>query len=121
MDFEIIRKNCYSYFEKALYEETCDVILAEKEQKCIGTGIVFYYDSVPSKINLTGKNAYITGMYVEPEYRGRGVAKEILRRVISRVSGKGYKVIMLNASDMGRPLYEKVGFQEIHGGMILHY
>ena len=97
------------------------MILVEKEQKCIGTGIVFYYDSVPSKINLTGKNAYITGMYVEPEYRGRGVAKEILRRVISRVSGKGYKVIMLNASDMGRPLYEKVGFQEIHGGMILHY
>ena len=119
-EYEMIKENCYTYFRDAFAKDACDVILAEEKGKCIGTGIVFYYDSVPSAFNVTGKNAYITSMYVEPEYRGNGVGTDIVKEIIKLVKKRNYTVIMLNASDMGKPMYVKLGFQEIHNGMLLH-
>lgn len=118
-NYSQIKENCYSYFRQALVRETCDVILAENNGSCIGTGIVFYYDSVPSAFNITGKNAYITSMYVDPEYRRKGIGTEIVSRMIAKARERGYPIIMLNASDMGKPLYYKLGFSEINNGMIL--
>ena len=118
-DYEKIKASCYAYFEKALFHQTCDVVLAEESGVCIGTGIAFYYDSVPSILNPAGKNAYITSMYVKPEYRCAGIGNNILMRIIECAKEKDYNIIMLNASTMGRPMYEKVGFTEIRGGMIL--
>lgn len=114
-----IKENCYTYFNKAFANDSCDVILAEENGTCIGTGIVFYYDSVPSPFNITGKNAYITSMYVEPSYRRRGIGTEILERVIECVKKRGVKVIFLSASEMGRQLYEKRGFTDSKNGMLL--
>lgn len=114
-----IKENCYTYFKKAFANNTCDVVLAEENGTCIGTGIVFYYDSVPSPFNITGKNSYITSMYVEPSYRRRGIGAELLERVIECVKTRGVKVVFLSASEMGRPLYEKRGFTDSKNGMLL--
>jgi len=114
-----IKENCYTYFNKAFTNDSCDVILAEEDGTCIGTGIVFYYDSVPSPFNITGKNSYITSMYVEPSYRRHGIGAEILERVIECVKKRGVTVIFLSASEMGRPLYEKRGFADSKNGMLL--
>lgn len=118
-NYGLIKNNCDTYFKKAFSENTCDVILAEENGRCIGTGIIFYYDSVPSAFNVTGKNAYITSMYVEPEYRCRGIGRNILNELIKLADEKEYKIIMLNASDMGKPMYKKAGFVESCNGMIL--
>ncbi len=117
--YEELKENCYTYFKKAFANDSCDVILAEENGTCIGTGIVFYYDSVPSPFNITGKNSYITSMYVEPSYRCKGIGTELLERVIECVKRRGVKVIFLSASEMGRPLYEKRGFADGKNGMML--
>lgn len=119
-NYDLIRKNCYEYFLNAFDNNTCDVILAEEEKICIGTGIIFYYDSVPSTLNITGKNAYVTSMYVEPNYRKRGIGTAILERLIKKVRERNCTIIMLNASEVGKPLYKKIGFKEIQNGMILN-
>lgn len=116
--YEAIKYNCYLYFRKALANETCDVILAEDNGLCIGTGIVFYYDSVPSAFNVSGKNAYITSMYVKPDYRCKGIGTMILEQIVTISVNKGYNIIMLNASNMGRTLYQRMGFVESENGMI---
>lgn len=117
--YDSIKDNCYLYFRKAFANDSCDVILAEEDGIIVGAGIVFYYDSVPSRSNPRGKNAYVTSLYVEPEYRNRGIARSIMAELISKAASRGYEIIMLNASDMGRPLYEKMGFTDIYNGMIL--
>ncbi len=118
--YEELRKNCYSYFfNKAFKEGACDVVLAEEYGTCIGTGIVFYYDSVPSLFNPTGKNSYVTSMYVAPCYRCRGIGTEILERVIECAKKRGVTAMFLSASEMGRPLYEKRGFTDSKNGMML--
>ena len=115
-----LKHSCYLYFQKALADDTCDVILAEDNGKCIGTGIIFFYDSVPSIFNIAGKNAYITSLYVEPDYRHKGIGRTIVEKLIEAAATRGYQIIMLNASDMGKPMYQKLGFVEISNGMILN-
>lgn len=117
--YSLLRDNCYSYFEKAFAENTCDVILAEDKGRFIGTGIAFYYDSVPSAGNITGKNAYVTSMFVESEYRRNGIGKTMLNKLVEAAKARGCEKVMLNASDMGRLMYEKIGFEDIYNGMIL--
>lgn len=118
--YDIIKENCYSYFQTSLQNGFCDVILAEAEEIIVGTGIVFYYNSVPSTFNITGKNAYVTSMYVKEEYRRKGIATTILKQLIDVSNKKGYPIIMLNASEIGKALYKKFGFTEILNGMILN-
>lgn len=117
--YEELKKNCYTYFKKAFTNDTCDVVLAEENGTCIGTGIVFYYDSVPSPFNITGKNSYITSMYVEPSYRRRGIGTELLERVIECAKKRGVTAMFLSASEMRRPMYEKRGFADSKNGMLL--
>jgi len=117
--YEVIKENCYSYFHNALSEGLSDVILAEDEEMVVGTAIIFYYQSVPSAFNMTGRNAYVTSMYVNEEYRRKGIATTMLNQLIDVANQKGYQIIMLNASEMGKHLYNKFGFKEIQNGMIL--
>lgn len=118
-DHASMQQNLLRYFNDAFAADTIDVLLAETGGQCIGTGIVFYYQSVPSTFNPEGKNAYLTSMYVAPEYRRQGVATAMVNRLMDKAKHRGYPVIMLNASEMGRPLYEKLGFRDIQNGMIL--
>ncbi len=117
--YEVIKENCYTYFQDFLETGLCDVVLAEEDDRIVGTVIVFYYQSVPSVFNVLGKNAYITSMYVKEECRRKGIATIMLQQLIDNAKKKGYSIIMLNASEMGKELYKKLGFTEIQNGMIL--
>lgn len=117
--YEQIKNNLYLYFEHGLKEKQCDVVLAEVDSSVIGTGIIFYYNSVPSIFNPWGRNAYITSMYVNEKYRHQGIASDILDKLIKTALLKDYHIFLLQETDMGKPLYEKFGFHEGKKGMIL--
>ena len=119
MEYSIIRNNIDEYFQNVIEKKQCDIILAEHMGTVIGTGIIFYYNSVPSKFNISGKNAYITSMYVDVEYRRQGIAGEILSRLINYANERGYYIFFLHESEIGKPLYEKFGFIKGKEGMVL--
>jgi len=117
--YDFIQTNIRRYFEKALKENQCDSVLAEQNDTVIGTGIVFYYDSVPSLFNPCGKNAHVTSMFVDEKCRRQGIATAILDKLILVAKAKGYPIFLLQPSEMGKPLYEKYGFSEGQKGMLL--
>src|SRR5215469_2301146 len=55
--------------------------------------------------------AYLLNFYVEPEARGRALAYELLKTAIDEAKRRGIKVVSLHASQFGRPLYERNGFE----------
>lgn len=118
-NYGFIKSNLYDYFEAGLKEKQCDIVLAEVASSVIGTGIIFYYNSVPSLFNPWGKNAYITSMFVNEKYRRQGFASTILDKLIKTAKLKDYHVFILQETDIGKPLYEKYGFHEGKKGMIL--
>ncbi len=113
-----IKLNIEKYFKTKILSRECSVILAESEGKVIGTGVMFYYDSVPSISNIEGKNAYITSMYVHEEYRRQNIASCILTKLIETAKEKNHHSVMLNATEIGKNLYQKHGFIDIQNGMI---
>lgn len=57
--------------------------------------------------------AWISGMVVAPRARGAGVGRALLRHAVAHAEGEGARVIGLDATDAGRPLYESEGFREV--------
>ena len=49
-------------------------------------------------------------MYTRPEYRRNGIAYKTLDLLIQECRASGIENISLEATSMGRPLYEKYGF-----------
>ena len=117
--FEEVYENIKGYFESKILTKECVTILAEDENSIIGTGIVFFYESVPSLSNISGKNAYITSMYVKEEYRRMKIGSTILGKLIEISKANHAQFIMLNATEIGRKLYNQYRFKDTENGMIL--
>jgi GNAT superfamily N-acetyltransferase len=56
--------------------------------------------------------AWIGMILVHPEFRGRGIAAQLMTMCISYLKQKQVRSIKLDATDMGRPVYLKLGFKD---------
>lgn len=109
------------YFNDALSNGDFIAWLALDENKIVATSGLSFSLVPPSLICPEGKVAYIMNMYTSPQYRGKGIASELFKRIIDEAKNCGYKKITLNATDMGRPIYEKFGFKDAIGEMVYYF
>jgi ribosomal protein S18 acetylase RimI-like enzyme len=58
------------------------------------------------------KYGYIWGVYVEPAYRQRGIAKRLTQMAIAHLQSLNCTSAILHASPSGKPLYTTLGFKE---------
>lgn len=56
--------------------------------------------------------AWIGMVLTAPEYRGRGYARRLMEHALSYLESRAVQWIKLDATDMGRPLYLKLGFED---------
>jgi len=61
---------------------------------------------------LGSRLAWIGMVLTAPEYRGRGFARRLMDYTLAFLAGRGVEWIKLDATDMGRPLYLKLGFED---------
>jgi GNAT superfamily N-acetyltransferase len=52
----------------------------------------------------------VVNVYTEPECRGQGIARALLRVLMEWATRLGSNRVVLHASDAGRPLYTALGF-----------
>lgn len=62
--------------------------------------------------NTAGKNIMLLGLDVLPEYRGRGLAREIMERYLKREQERGRKRVVLTCLDEKVRMYEKMGYKD---------
>lgn len=91
--------------------------LKMEDNMVVGGLAVSYYQMLPSGKNPSGLCAYILNMFVEPEYRKKGIATELLEFVISKCREKGVGKVALHATEMGWHAYEKAGFSKTENCM----
>jgi GNAT superfamily N-acetyltransferase len=53
---------------------------------------------------------YVLNVFVEPEYRGRGIASQLMTRGDEEFLRRGVVYEMLHATEMGKPIYERLGW-----------
>ena len=63
--------------------------------------------------NPDGAYVMLLGLDVLPEYRGQGLAREIMRQYCQRERRKGRKQLILTCLDSKVEMYEKMGYQDL--------
>jgi putative acetyltransferase len=71
-------------------------------------------------------NDEILGLYVDPDWQGRGVGSDLLRRAEATIAARGHRVAKVTATISARPFYESHDYRFIadhphktRGGLIL--
>lgn len=121
VDMSEVEKQSYEYYKRALSDNTHIAYLVFDNDIFVGAGGVSFFQVMPTYQNPSGKKAYIMNMYTRPEYRRKGIAYKTLDMLVSASKDRGITVISLEATDMGRGLYEKYGFQKMNHEMELLY
>lgn len=83
----------------ALSPEGC--FAAEQDTRIVGTCTTSTYGDTLAWIGM---------MMVHPENRGQGIGKALLQHAVGHLRQRGVGCIKLDATPMGKPLYEQIGF-----------
>ena len=75
-----------------------------------GAGIVILSWPASPK-NLENRRALIVNVYTEPDFRGRGLARQLMLTALGWLKGQGFRMAALHASEAGKHLYETLGFR----------
>lgn len=119
VDMTEIKKQSYEYYQETLNNDTHIAYLVFDGEMFVGAGGVSFFRVMPTFHNPTGKKAYIMNMYTKPEYRRKGIAFKTLDLLVTEAKKKGILAISLEATGMGKPLYEKYGFVKMNDEMEL--
>jgi GNAT superfamily N-acetyltransferase len=92
--------------------------LVSSDGRVVGGGGMLLMDFPPHWRDARPMRAYLLNFYVEPEFRGRGLAQGLLKAAVEEAKRREIKVVSLHASKFGKPLYERSGF-EVSNEMVL--
>ena len=100
------------YYERHMADGTFVSWIALDEDKIIGTSGMSFVEKPPYFGCPNGKIGLLSSMYTSNEYRRKGIAKELLTRVVKEAENYGCGAVQITASDMGVLLYTDFGFRK---------
>ena len=107
------------YYRRHMADGTFVSWLALDKDRIVGTSGMSFVEKPPYYGCPSGKIGLLSGMYTDPEYRRRGIARELLSRVIGEAETYGCGTVQITASDMGVLLYSDYGF--VKNGNFMQY
>ncbi|MDX1983390.1 MAG: GNAT family N-acetyltransferase [Bryobacteraceae bacterium] len=75
----------------------------QSDGRAVSTTIASIYDR---------RLAWIGMVLTKREYQGRGFARGLLNHALAYLDSKGVECVKLDATDLGRPVYVKLGFED---------
>jgi ribosomal protein S18 acetylase RimI-like enzyme len=85
--------------------------IVEYHDKPVASAGLFLLEWPPHPLDPANDHrGYILNMYVDPAYRGQGIAKHLVQLCLDETRRRGLRTVALHASNAGRPLYESFDF-----------
>ena len=107
------------YYQRHMAEGTFVSWIALDGNTMIGTSGMSFVEKPPYFGCPSGKIGLLSSMYTDPDYRRKGIAKELLSRVIKDAKEYGCGTIQITAYEMGVKLYTDFGF--VHNENFMQY
>ena len=114
-----LKSALFDYYHKHLADGTFVSWLALDGATIIGTSGMSFVEKPPYFGCPSGRIGLLSSMFTNPNYRRKGIAKELLSRVINDAKEYGCGTIQITASDMGVKLYTDFGF--VHNNNFMQY
>ena len=105
-----IEKAYSEKLEKQIPAGNCKAWVFKNGNQLAASGAISIVSYAPVPNDTNHIIAYLHSMYTEKDFRGRKYAKSIIERAIQYCKENGINRVVLNTSDDGKPVYEKVGF-----------
>ena len=107
------------YYHRHLADGTFVSWLALDGDRIIGTSGMSFVEKPPYFSCPSGRIGLLSSMYTDPAYRRKGIARELLGRVVEEARAYNCGVVQITASDMGVLLYTNFGF--VKNGNFMQY
>lgn len=114
-----LRPALRDYYERHMGDGTFVSWLAVDGERIVGTSGMSFVEKPPYFGCPSGKIGLLSGMFTDREYRRKGIAKELLTRVVDEARRFGCGTVQITASDMGVLLYTDFGF--VKNGNFMQY
>ena len=79
----------------------CRAFVADADGTLVGSGVA----------TINGGVGWIGTIWVDPDWRGRGLGKALTQATIDAAEDAGCRTLLLVATEAGQPLYERLGFE----------
>jgi GNAT superfamily N-acetyltransferase len=89
------------HLELSVGKPFCHVFVAEIEGEIVGTAMG----------TANGSVGWVGLVFVAPSHRGRGLGAGLTAAAIETLEAAGCRTLVLVATELGRPLYERLGFR----------
>ena len=99
-----------AYYRKHALDPDCVTIVAQAESGLVGCASLIIEERPPHVKRLRNISGYIHNVYVQPEVRGRGIARSLMERIGQEAAARGVARLALHASSFGMPLYRSLGY-----------
>jgi ribosomal protein S18 acetylase RimI-like enzyme len=108
-----MRRNFVPWVERMLATQKYVGWIVLDGERAVASGGFFELEWPPHPWDPLGEHrGYLLNFWVEPEYRGRGLARSLVKEAVAEARRRKLRVVTLHASDAGRPVYEAMGFRE---------
>lgn len=111
---EPLEENLEKYFFKELENNSYLCFIAKNENQVAGIGGLVVRQQPGSFKNPSGKFGYLMNMYTRPEYRRKGICKQLLHLLLEDARAQNITAFELHATPEGEFVYKKEGFL-LHG------
>ena len=99
------------YLKIAVADGSFRAWLASSEHQVVAGGAVVISPWPAHPYDLECRRATILNVYTDPQYRRKGIARQLMQTMIGWCKREGFANVHLHASKDGRHLYESLGFE----------
>jgi GNAT superfamily N-acetyltransferase len=89
--------------------------IAEADGAMVAAVLLIVSTMPPNFTDRRRKRGFVSSVYCQPAYRRRGITRRLMEMLIEYARERKIQRLVLWASDMGRPLYESLGFRDSRG------
>jgi ribosomal protein S18 acetylase RimI-like enzyme len=105
-------------FAAKLEDRTLRAWIAFDGERAVGSACLMLLPALPRIGQALPLDGRVRNVYVDPEYRRRGIALAIMREALAEAERERVDRLVLGTSDQGRALYESLGFTTKEDEMI---
>lgn len=112
-DYEAMAAACTRWYAEALPTGTYRGWMAEIDGRVIGGGGMIVVPWSPGPTRLNPRMAWVYNVFVDPEHRGSGVARQLMDAMHAWCRDQGIERLALNATEAGARVYRGLGYSVV--------
>ena len=109
---DLISSQLKEYYSKHLNLDFFAAFIEDDSGNIVSTAFLVIFEKPANLSWPTGKTGIILNDHTYPKYRKMGYATKTMNLLIQEAKNQDLSYIELSASELGKPLYKKLGFQD---------